>query len=93
MAYLIVNQNNEFRIFSRIPYRKKEEITITSDTEFEWDYHGHHSYLEVPTGEYREYWCRDIGEWRGEDRGILIDKLNLSNKLQSMTWKDEPIEI
>ena len=93
MAYLVVNQNNEFRIFGFEPYRRKEEITITSKADFEWDYHGHHSYLEVPTGKYREYWCRDNGEWRGWDKGILISKLNLDRRLRSRTWENEPIEI
>lgn len=96
MAWLVVNPDGKFKIFEFLPQRCKLPITKEEDY-LEEDYHGHFYRPEIPTGEYREFWGYPYNSphslFLSYNEGIDIDKSSLSEELQKLTWKDEPVKI
>lgn len=90
-AYIAVNIDGEFRIFSKEPSKVKKEITVTSKTDFEWDYHGHHLYKDVPTGKFKHFW--GIKDEDGYDEGCKVNPKSFNEEIQKMTWHSEPIKL
>ena len=91
-AYLAVDSNGDFLIFSNKPQKIKREITVTSKTDFEWDYHGHHWYKEVPTGEFEHFWgIKDEDGYY--DQGYIVNSKLFNEEIQKMTWDSEPLKL
>lgn len=89
MAWLVVNPDGRFKIFEFFPQRCKEPSTkLTSYLEKE--YHPDSEKFEC-------FWAYPYipphSLYLSFHKGIDINKEILSQKLQKLTWEDEPIEI
>ena len=93
-AYIAVNPDGDFMIFPNKPKKIDFPIVKIDYTQFEFDYHGHHDYKSVPTGEIRHFWGipdnKDRSVYNG---GHKVNPKSFNEEIQKMTWESEPIKL
>lgn len=88
-VWIAVDEDGTYRAFIGCPRRKEDKEMIDDPNgEVEEDYHGHFWPVQVWSGKYIRYWQGTFNT--NYDRGTKIDKEELPNEFQNMTWNDEP---
>lgn len=96
-AWVAVNPDGEFRIFTGKPFRTKEAVKVEDLSCTLEDHYGKEYHPLIHNGEYREYWndysYHGVYDSYDTRHGAVVNPDALPTWIRDMTWESDAVPL